>query len=98
MNGLSSQIRRHLRKRKNLHWHIDYLVDVVNEIRVYPIRGGQTSETHLFQRVSEVYKSVIPGFGSSDSCRETHLFFSLENPADQSKFHALLGEFRVVRP
>ena len=98
MNGLSSCMSRHLKKRKNLHWHIDYLVDVADDVRAYPIRGMQTSENHLSERVSEVYKSVIPGFGSSDSRHETHLFFSPDNPSDQSKFHELLGEFRFVRP
>ena len=98
MNGLSSRMSRHLKKRKNIHWHIDYLVDVADDVRAYPIRGMQTSDNHLSERVSEVYKSAIPGFGSSDSRHETHLFFSPDNPSDQSKFHELLGEFRFVRP
>lgn len=68
--GLAARLRRHLRERKPLRWHIDYLLLVgrVMAIRAFPMyQIGECDLNEKWSMRSEV-PFPIPGFGSSD-CR-----------------------------
>jgi Uri superfamily endonuclease len=82
--GLGSRIARHLRRRKKLRWHIDYLLRYgrVLEVKRY---HNERSECELSREVEKLPGSrvVAPGFGSSDCECATHLFFFGRNPAQE---------------
>ncbi len=66
MNSLSKRIERHLRKKKKLHWHIDYLLSCenVNVEKVY-VFFGKRLEEDISIKLSGMYESV-KNFGASD--------------------------------
>lgn len=79
--GLFSRISRHLKKEKNLFWHIDYLLDCKHaRILSYLIIPCSEKvkidyESSLSQYLSKIIKPV-KGFGSSDKHRDvSHLFY-----------------------
>ena len=82
--GLESRIARHLRSRKTMRWHIDYLLrsGQVLEVRRY---ATDRSECELSGTVEALPGSevIAPGFGSSDCRCSTHLFHFLRNPAQE---------------
>ena len=47
MNGLSARVTRHLRKKKRLHWHVDFLRQIAGTVKAYPIRTPHNIETPL---------------------------------------------------
>ncbi len=75
--NLELRIKRHRRKSKNQHWHIDYLLADNNVIITHFIRSI-LNECKLNQKV----KGTIPvlGFGSSDCINNcgSHLKFIKE--------------------
>ena len=76
-NGLSGRIRRHMRMRKKLFWHIDYLLQKA-EIEEVWIKIDFYDECRVAREVgSQLEKSTYPlkNFGSSDCRCHSHLFF-----------------------
>lgn len=76
------RIKRHLQKTKNIHWHIDYLLDIpTNNIKtIFAIRNK--SKSFECKVVSELESNdnlqhLIKGFGNSD-CRtcKSHILYS----------------------
>ena len=94
MNGLSSRISRHLRKKKKLHWHVDFLRQVAGKVKAYPIRTPQYIEEELVLALEQVFSPVLHGFGASDSNLGTHLFYSPSDPFLTKSFQVLLSKFR----
>ena len=73
--GIKARCRRHLRKDKKLHWHIDHLTTRASSLGVAAYPGGnecQLASSLLADTTSEI---PVPGFGSSDckTCK-SHLF------------------------
>jgi Uri superfamily endonuclease len=66
--GIGARVRRHLRRDKTIHWHVDRLTAVGQVIAVHAAPGGL--ECDLLRRLLAVPGVTIPaaGFGSSD-CR-----------------------------
>lgn len=77
MGGLQGRIARHLRAKKRLHWHIDYLLQSarVQEVHFTPTR--ERIECALNQQVMQEAGAqvIVPGFGSSDCRCVTHLVY-----------------------
>ncbi|RLA82840.1 MAG: GIY-YIG nuclease family protein [Deltaproteobacteria bacterium] len=73
MGGLEARIRRHLRKRKRFHWHIDFLLQRARVREVISIRGKKV-ECPLARELEQTFP-CIPRFGSSDCRCKSHLFF-----------------------
>jgi len=82
--GLESRIARHVRRRKRMRWHIDYLL---RHGRILAVRryDSDQSECELSRRVGDLpgNKIIVPGFGSSDCECPTHLFYFRRNPAQE---------------
>jgi sugar fermentation stimulation protein A len=73
--GLASRLRRHLRRKKTIHWHIDRLTRVarIEEIWV-DFRPERTEcESHGLILSMAGAKRPVPGFGSSDCRCLSHL-------------------------
>jgi sugar fermentation stimulation protein A len=79
---LQSRIARHLRRKKKMRWHIDYLLRHGRVLQVKRYINRQ-SECELNRKVAKIPGSLIPapGFGSSDCKCPAHLFYFRRNPA-----------------
>ncbi len=79
--GLESRIARHLRRRKRMRWHIDYLLRY-GRVLVVKRYSNDQSECELSRMVEKFPGSriVVRGFGSSDCKCSTHLFYFRRNP------------------
>jgi sugar fermentation stimulation protein A len=98
MSNLSARIKRHRKKNKKNHWHIDYLTAYTNELISLPIRSSQRDECEIAEALSSIMRAGPPGFGSSDCSCRTHLFFSETNPIHIKPFHDVLQRFRMRHP
>ena len=74
-NGLEARLARHRRRRKKLHWHIDYLLrraELVDVVAIPSERGIECERNRRVLRM-EGAEVVAPGFGSSDCRCPAHL-------------------------
>ncbi len=83
--GLESRIARHMRRRKRMRWHIDYLLRHGRILAVRRWYDSDQSECELSRRVEALpgSKVIVPGFGSSDCECHTHLFHFRRNPTQE---------------
>jgi Uri superfamily endonuclease len=85
--NLKARISRHQRKKKKkLHWHIDYLLAQpearIQDVYTYPLSSGD--ECSLIKKLKKAKgsKVIVPGFGSSD-CKKhcgSHLIYFPQLP------------------
>lgn len=95
--NLAKRLERHLRKRKNFFWHIDYLREHAETCVALPIRSADDLEHDIARALSRIAAPSIRGFGSSDCSCPTHLFAMAENPVHTPAFVDLLQHFRMDR-
>jgi len=95
--NLSKRLERHLRKRKNFHWHIDYLRDGASSCLALPFRTQDDLEHDLAAALGNIADWSIPKFGASDCSCPSHLFGMTVNPLHKSDFLKLLQYFRMDR-
>lgn len=96
--NLSRRTARHLRRRrKNLHWHIDYLREKADRAKVFPIYTSEDIECELAARLSGIGGRPVPRFGSSDCSCGSHLFHFREPPVSTRAFQDMLLEYRHSR-
>ena len=95
LNNLEARLARHKRKRKKLHWHIDYLTSIASTVSTFPIRTKNRLECELAEAVARLSGKSVPGFGSSDCTCSSHLFFFAENPENDESFIDIVFEFRL---
>ena len=72
--GLAARIRRHFRKDKKIHWHIDRLTLKANSLAAFPVAGGNECQLVGQLLKTEGIEIALEGFGSTDcrTCR-SHL-------------------------
>ena len=77
MNGLIGRLRRHLKKRKKLHWHIDYLLRHAKIETIFVVETGERVECQLNSLTLSLpnAKVVVKGFGCSDCRCPSHLVY-----------------------
>jgi sugar fermentation stimulation protein A len=94
--NLSARIARHHRRRKKLHWHIDYLLACVEpgDITSLPIRSRQALECRLARAVGALAAGSTRGFGCSDCSCPSHLFRFDHDPLSNRGFFDLLLHYR----
>lgn len=95
--NLAARLARHQRKRKKMHWHIDYLRQHCNVTAVIPIRTADDLEHDLAQAVASIAGWAIPGFGCTDCNCNSHLYGFSENPVHVKSFMDVVEEFRINR-
>lgn len=81
--GLKWRIARHLRKNKNLFWHIDYLL-AKEEVEIKDVHwkeGAKKEKECEVARALCYFCEPVTGFGSSDCRCESHLFLIKEQEA-----------------
>jgi sugar fermentation stimulation protein A len=92
--NLSHRIKRHLRRRKKLHWHIDYLSPWAERITAYPVYSYRNLECELAGALETLGGRGVPRFGSSDCPCESHLFYFPDPPLKNPAFLELILRFR----
>ena len=97
MKGLEARIKRHLRKKKRLKWHIDYLGIYAERIIPIPIRSAERLECKVANKLKCIADEVILGFGSTDCKCESHLFYFETDPILNPEFQEVLTYFRLDR-
>ncbi len=95
--NLTKRIERHLRRRKQFHWHIDYLRDRAESCKALPVRSNSDLEHDMANALGKLADWTIPRFGSSDCKCPTHLFGFKANPIHMPQFIELLLRFRMNR-
>jgi len=67
--GIGARVRRHLRRDKRLHWHVDSLTMAASRIDAFAL-PGQT-ECSIVERLggTPLLQHAIAGFGSSDCAK-----------------------------
>ena len=75
MNGLKGRIERHRKRKKRLHWHIDYFLQYarITDVKVnMTTRRLECAWNKATERLPGA-NHVAPGFGSSDCQCTSHL-------------------------
>ena len=94
MGNIKTRIARHLRKRKKLRWHIDYLLAEAEKVKAFPVYTEQVLECRLAEELSRLADNSIAGFGCSDCRCSSHLFYFREDPLQNRSFLDLLFRYR----
>ena len=67
-NNLDKRVKRHLRKSKKKHWHIDYITPKpMTVVKNYLFRRQDPLENYLAERLKKISQKAVSGFGASDS-------------------------------
>ena len=76
-NELNARIARHIRGRKKMHWHIDFLLRYGRIVKVNRYQNTNLYECNLNQRTENKHgsKIIAPRFGSSDCNCRSHLIY-----------------------
>ncbi|KYK32267.1 MAG: endonuclease [Thermoplasmatales archaeon SG8-52-3] len=74
LNSLESRLNRHLRKNKNIHWHIDYFLNAAKIIDIYYNENLVKDECVIANNFEKKLLN-INDFGSSDCKCKSHLFY-----------------------
>lgn len=73
--NLSARLERHSKKKKPLHWHIDYLSAEAEMLGTITIAGPRELECEIAKKLGEMLNLAKPGFGASDCRCAGHLFY-----------------------
>lgn len=99
LGGVQERVQRHLRRRKCLHWHIDYLLPFAEIIAVqvrFSTRKIECDISNVLIRKGGA-KIIVKKFGSSDcQCAAHLLFWEKENPLP--KLRHLLKLNKATQP
>ncbi len=92
MGGLAGRIRRHLRRRKKLRWHVDYLTSIAVPDEVWWMECEERAECGWAAAglLLPGASAPAPGFGASDCRCGSHLVHVPERPT-AAEFRRLLG-------
>ena len=100
--GLGKRLSRHLSPQKQLHWHIDYLLQSpeCQIVRIYIFSLTQNTECGINQRFLSLSEAqvICPGFGASD-CRQAcgaHLVYLGISPLSDSKLKKICSDAVVA--
>lgn len=72
--GMAARLKRHFRKDKSPHWHIDRLTLAASDMSAFAVVDGHECRLVASLLAAEGYETALPGFGSTD-CRtcQSHL-------------------------
>ncbi len=93
--NLQKRMARHRKKRKKLHWHLDYFSAHASSASAFAIATQGDLECTLAETFKKLASSEIPKFGSSDCSCPSHFFYFQSNPVQTAEFHKNLQFFRV---
>ena len=89
MGGFAGRINRHLRRKKRMRWHIDYLLEEAELlwIDLYETTDNK-DECALNRKVADLpgAREVCRGFGASDCKCHSHLHYFETRPGKRPAF------------
>jgi len=94
LGGLKARLARHARHSKRLHWHVDYMLEVAELVKVWCHIGNERLEckwARVLGRMDGLTPSAV-AFGASDCRCHTHLYRASERPSPHSFSSSLLLE------
>lgn len=93
--NLVQRVQRHLRKRKKIKWHIDYLLSEtkVKIIKSFLIKTTENYECNISYKIKNISDNSINNFGSSDCKCKSHLFYFKNNPYNKKDFIDIVFDF-----
>lgn len=94
---LTARLNRHLRIRKGVHWHMDYLRQKADKVIGIPIRTQDSIEHDLARGIAQICEWQVDGFGCSDCQCSSHLFGFSEDPRKKREFVDFLLYWRISR-
>lgn len=97
MNSLTKRLNRHRKKKKLIHWHIDYLIPHLCDIKTITIQSSEPLECLIANDLIEKTEYCIRNFGSSDCDCKSHLFFMKNNPFEKEQFVNTILKYRIDR-
>ena len=74
LNTIEKRVKRHLSKKKKLFWHIDYLLQEAEVIKVFLLECSEKLECVIAGKMVKSFQEV-PKFGCSDCRCKSHLFY-----------------------
>ena len=97
--GLMARLARHRQRHKRLHWHIDYLLPVVELTEIWWMASSDRWECVWAQALGRVPGASVclPGFGSSDCRCSTHLLYFVHRPSAFNFTSQLEGQTALYR-
>ena len=98
IRNLYQRLKRHEKHKKRIRWHIDYLREYADHLRIIPILTPEKIECELAQNLKTLAQSIIPHFGSSDCNCKSHLFYFEETPLKLKDFIELINFYRLEKP
>ena len=94
LQHLHHRMKRHLKKKKPSHWHIDYLTKEGNVVSSFPIYNPVRQECNIALEIKTIADFEMRGFGSSDCSCRSHLYYFKDNPKYLEPFVNVLFIFR----
>lgn len=94
LQHLHHRIKRHMKKNKKSHWHIDYLTKTADSVKSYVIYNTEKLECSIAGEIKSISDQEIKGFGSSDCGCMSHLHYFKDNPEKNEAFISILLKFR----
>ncbi len=89
MNSLNKRIKRHAKKQKKIHWHLDYLTSLPEvEVKKAYVFFNKRIEEKLSTDFAKKYKGVKK-FGASDMKKVSSNFYVVDDEVE--KFIVSLG-------
>ncbi len=72
--GIRARLKRHFRRDKKIHWHVDQLTTRAHHMEAIAVADGNECSLGQALLASGQFQVALPGFGSSD-CRtcDSHL-------------------------
>lgn len=76
LRGIRARVNRHLRRRKKLHWHVDYLLEGGTLSEVIWALSDERLECRIANSLEQQGLASVSRFGASDCRCPSHLFHS----------------------
>lgn len=97
--GIKARVSRHRRRRKKLHWHIDYLRRHTALVEAWTMAGAANREHDWAETLIGHFESAHDRFGASDCRCLSHLFYSADRPSPDcinAMLRDVTGQLEVV--
>lgn len=94
-DNLTKRMERHKRKRKKMHWHLDYFRGACEVVAAMPVRTSEDYECELARAVSTIADWEVRHFGCSDCNCGSHLYGLHSNPVHDPRFMMIIENFRM---
>jgi Uri superfamily endonuclease len=93
LGGLFPRVRRHVRGRGKVHWHVDYLRRYAGVAEVWYLVSDLRWECSWYRTASGLPQAVVPvtGFGSSGCGCRSHLVYFASMPSFEHFRRSLEG-------